>query len=64
MDKLTLTVPEAAQMLGISKNLMYQLTRREDFPLLKIGARKLVPTKAFLKWLDKQTEDVLGGDNV
>lgn len=59
MEKLTLTIPEAAKMLGISKNLMYPLTRREDFPILQIGARKLIPTKAFYKWLENQT----GGDN-
>ena len=58
-EKLVLTIPEAAKMLGISKNLMYLRTRREDVPLLQIGARKLIPTKAFYKWLEDQT----GGDN-
>lgn len=55
-ERLVLTVPEAADLLGISKNLMYELTRREDFPILRVNTRKLIPKNAFYKWLDKQAE--------
>lgn len=55
-EKLVFTIPEAAKMLGISKNLMYPLTRRKNFPILQIGARKLIPKTAFYKWLETQTD--------
>ena len=41
-------------LLGISKGLMYQLTRREDFPIFPVGARKLIPKRAFYQWVEKQ----------
>ena len=57
-ERLVLTIPEAAELLGISKNLMYQLARREDFPIFLVGTRKLIPKQAFYKWVEKQG----GGD--
>ena len=54
-ERLTMTIPEAAQMLGISKNLMYPLTRSKDFPIIQVGTRRLVPKKAFECWVEQQT---------
>ena len=53
-ERLVLTIPEAAKLLGISKGLMYQLTRREVFPIFPVGARKLIPKRAFYQWVEKQ----------
>lgn len=57
-ERLTMTIPEAAQMLGISKNLMYPLTRSKGFPVIEIGTRRLVPVKAFQRWVEQQTGGV------
>lgn len=40
---LTLSIPEAAQLLGISKNLAYEAAARGEIPTVKIGRRVLVP---------------------
>jgi len=45
--RLTITVPEAAERLGISRNLAYEAARRGDIPTIRIGKRFLVPVAAF-----------------
>ncbi len=40
---VTLSVPEAAAVLGIGRNSAYEAARRGDIPTIKIGARLLVP---------------------
>jgi len=55
MDKLTMTVDEVSVAMGISRPKAYELTAREDFPLIRIGRRKVIPVEAFRRWLDEQT---------
>ncbi len=43
---LTLSVEEAAQLLGISRTLAYELVRRGDLPRLRLGRRVVVPRQA------------------
>ena len=45
-DKLTLTVPEAAALLGIGKSLAYDAIRRGEIPSIRVGHRFLVPVAA------------------
>lgn len=40
---LTVSIPEAATLLGISKNLAYEAAARGEIPTVKIGRRVLVP---------------------
>lgn len=47
----TLTVPEAAERLGISRNHAYEAARSGDLPTIKIGKRLLVPIAAFERML-------------
>ncbi len=44
--RLTLTVEEAAQRLGISRAFAYEAVRRGEIPHIKIGKRILVPKVA------------------
>lgn len=46
MDKLIVSVPEAAELLGISDDLVYELTQRGDLPYIRLGRRKVIPRKA------------------
>lgn len=57
MEKLTLTVPDIQQALGVSKNTAYELVNRADFPKLRVGKRILIPRDAFIRWLEAQTEN-------
>ena len=47
VTKLTMSVPEAAQRLGIGRNAAYQGVRRGEIPSIKVGGRILVPKRAF-----------------
>jgi len=50
-NKLCYTVPEAAQLLGFSRNFGYELARTGKIPILRFGKRMLVPKAAFDKML-------------
>jgi excisionase family DNA binding protein len=51
-DRLTWTVPEAARLLGISKDTAYEAAHRGELPVKVIGRRMLVPRLALLRLLD------------
>ena len=59
MEKLTLTVSEVQQALGIGRNAAYCLANRADFPAIRLGNKLIVPRDAFLRWLEAQTADKL-----
>ena len=46
IERLTLSVEEAARLLGISRALAYALVRRGDLPRLQLGRRVVVPRRA------------------
>ena len=55
MDKLTMSVEELREQLGIGRNQAYQLARSEGFPCVHVGNRILIPMKEFHEWLAAQS---------
>jgi excisionase family DNA binding protein len=54
-DPLVLTVPEAAKVLRISKDLAYDLARRGELPgAIKLGGRVIVSRPKLLAALGAQ----------
>ncbi len=51
-DRLTLTVEEAARLLGISRSLAYEAVAAGKLPSIRIGRRVLVPRAALERLLD------------
>ena len=51
--RLCITVPEAAQMLGISRNFAYELVKQKQLPVIRFGKRLLIPRVALEKLLEK-----------
>ena len=51
-QRLTLTVEEAAPMLGLSRASAYEAVRRGQIPHIRIGSRILVPRSQLEKMLD------------
>jgi excisionase family DNA binding protein len=47
----TLTVEEAAQILGIGRTLAFEMARRGDLPALRLGRRLVVPRAALERML-------------
>ena len=53
--RLTWTVTEAAQLLGISRASAYEAAHRGELPVRVIGRRMLVPRVALLRLLAEQS---------
>jgi len=51
-ERMTLSVVEAAQQLGIGKNTAYALVRRGDLPHIRIGGRIRVPAEQLKAWVN------------
>ena len=55
-DRLTWTIAEAAELLGISRASAYEAAHRGELPVKVIGRRMLVPRMALLRLLDGAQE--------
>lgn len=51
MEKIAVSVPEAAEMLGMCPKSVYQLTRRGDFPAFKAGGRTIISVEGLRAWV-------------
>ena len=51
--KLTLSVREAAALIGISRGKVYGLIRDGEIPVIHIGQRMAIPRQAVLDWVSK-----------
>ena len=59
MERETLSVPEAAQVLGISRSLAYEMARIGRLPTIRFGKRLVVPRPALERMLEQS--EVTGG---
>ena len=56
-QKMTLSIPEVAETLGISRNLAYELAARGELPgTIRLGQKRIVVSRM-------QIENLLRGDN-
>ena len=55
-NRMTLTVEEAAEILGISRAFAYTLVRNEELPSLRLGRRVVVPRQALERMLNPTDE--------
>lgn len=54
VDKMVLSIDETAYVLGVSKPMVYELTKLNDFPCFRIGKRLVVGKDALQRWVDGQ----------
>ena len=47
-----LTVAEVADRLGVAVATAYRAAGRNEFPVLRVGRRLLIPRLAFQRWLE------------
>jgi excisionase family DNA binding protein len=52
-NTLTMTIPEAARALGISRGLAYELAKRDELPVrvIRIGEKRMVVSRHALEAL-------------
>jgi excisionase family DNA binding protein len=53
--RLTLSVDEAASLLGLGRTAAYEAARRGEIPSRRLGRRVIIPVPAFLDWLGVST---------
>ncbi|MBP3222795.1 MAG: excisionase family DNA-binding protein [Actinomycetaceae bacterium] len=51
MEKTTMSVQELSAQMGISLPKAYELVKEQDFPVIRIGTRILIPIDAYKEWL-------------
>ena len=59
-DSLTMSIPEVARALGISRGLAYELAKRDQLPVkvIHVGEKRMVvPRRAVEDLLLKQSND-------
>ena len=56
-ERMTITVTEAARILGISRGLAYQKSRTGEIPTIKVGRRLLVSRVALKRLLETCGDD-------
>jgi excisionase family DNA binding protein len=61
LERLTLSVPEAARLLGVSRMSAYSAVREGTIPSIRIGRRVLVPRAALDRLLDGAGSTVTQG---
>lgn len=54
-EKLVLTVPEAGELLGVSRAHAYLMVKLGQIPIIKLGRRIVVPRVALEKMLENAT---------
>ena len=56
-EPLCISVPAAARMLGVSRNIGYEMVRLGQLPTIRCGRRRLVvPKDALMKMLEEVNE--------
>jgi excisionase family DNA binding protein len=53
---LTMTVEQAAKLLGVGRGTAYEAARRGELPTVKLGRRLLVPRAALMRMLGEEAE--------
>jgi excisionase family DNA binding protein len=61
-DRATISVSDAAVLLGISRNGAYEAARAGQLPTLRLGRRLLVPVPALLRMLDSDDDPGNGSE--
>lgn len=58
-NRIALSVPDAAALIGVSKAKMYEIIKTADCDFaFMLGGRRLINRAKLEAWIDRQTEKV------
>ena len=57
-EKIGINIKEASEILGISKQLMAELTKLKDFPCIKFE-RRIVKKPQMIEWFNKNSGRII-----
>jgi excisionase family DNA binding protein len=52
-DRLLLRVPEAAELLGVSRSRAYELVYSGEIPAIRLGKSLRIPLQALREWVTR-----------
>lgn len=58
------TLPEACEITGLSRSLLYKLSMDGEIPRLKYGRRLIFSRKALNEWVQARTVSTANSDNI
>jgi excisionase family DNA binding protein len=58
--RLTLTVEEAGQLLGVSRSYAYERVRQGALPCMRLGRRIVIPVRALDALIDRVVTETAG----
>jgi excisionase family DNA binding protein len=59
VNKVVYSVKDIQKLLGISRNLAYELVKSKRFPVRKAGSNYLIPKKGFDNWLNCTNDNLI-----
>lgn len=57
VEKLALSVTEAAEALSVSRRSMYNIMKMDGFPVLLLNGRRVIPVDLLQQWMHERVED-------
>lgn len=60
IERVTMSVEEAAQELGLCTKVVYELAHREDFPAFRWGRRVRINREGLRLWVNARTQGMMG----
>ena len=54
--KLTYSIREVAELMGVGKNTIYALAKARKIPVIQIGRRYVISAEKFNAWFQAQCE--------
>jgi excisionase family DNA binding protein len=55
-SRLVVTIAEAAKLLGISRSFAYELVKRGELPVVRLGGRQLVPKESLSRLMESAAQ--------
>lgn len=52
-DRILVTYPEAAEMLGVGRSTLYELTAAGEIPVVRIGRAARIPVAALRRYAER-----------
>lgn len=60
INPLLLSIPQAAQKLGLSESCTRQMAHNGEIPVIRVRRRLLVPVRQLEQWIDQQYQQQNG----
>lgn len=54
MERMTMTAIEVARLLGVSKDLVYEMARKGQIPHIRVRRRLLFRRESIEQWIEAQ----------